>query len=143
MSSALVGMSREEVCNMDLKIKCPRCGKQTELEVDAVAYGAYMNGERVERAFPEFNRFQRELFISGYCYDCQEKEFGVPADEHREEWGEEVGKCPICGRPIWSKHDKHKKDNDFDCPECHNTLVIEDGELEVKDQPNLGWTRYW
>ena len=56
--------------------RCPFCGNTVEICVDEKEYEAWENGELVQNAFPSLTPAQRELFISGMCFDCQDVMFG-------------------------------------------------------------------
>ena len=61
---------------MIISVKCPFCGKVTEIEVPLVGYLDWEDGELIQNAMPNLSAEDRELLISGVCYDCQRKIFG-------------------------------------------------------------------
>lgn len=86
-----------------LHVSCPFCSKVSDLEVQEDNLYDYQNGAGILEAFPRMNQFERELIISGICFNCQEKTFNTPAPGHEAEWGEMITECGCCGAPIWEK----------------------------------------
>lgn len=99
-----------------LEISCPFCKKMSKLEYDSAGLSAYNAGASIMEAFPEMNSFERELIISGMCFDCQERTFNTPAPGHEAEWGEKITECGCCGSPIWRKD--IKEGQPVVCPCC-------------------------
>ena len=62
--------------------KCPFCGKE------------FIAPETKE------TRFIKELNITGMCPECYESTFNTPVTS---EWGEQLGSCQCCDRPIYQK----------------------------------------
>lgn len=60
---------------------CPFCGKVNHLIVNEEMYNRWISGESIQRVFPMVNASERELLISGICYDCQDNIFGGDDDE--------------------------------------------------------------
>lgn len=61
--------------NIEITSKCPECKK---VAVIAVPYDGYVNwkqGMLIQRAFPEMDKVQREMLISGYCGSCWDTMF--------------------------------------------------------------------
>lgn len=56
-------------------------GNLTELVVDAVAFKAWMDGELIQRCFPELDIETRELLISGMDPISQREFFDVEEEE--------------------------------------------------------------
>ena len=56
--------------------QCPFCGNDVEISVDEAEYEAWVDGELAQNAFPSLTPAERELFISGMCFDCQDAMFG-------------------------------------------------------------------
>ena len=59
-----------------LTVICERCEKAHTFEVDGAPYLAWMSGELVQNAFPQIDRKERELLVSGTCGKCWAKMFG-------------------------------------------------------------------
>jgi len=57
-------------------VTCPYCGAITEVTMTKVEYDRYMNGELVQRIFPNASLTYRELLISGTCKRCQDNFWG-------------------------------------------------------------------
>ena len=57
-------------------VKCPHCGKVSEVEVPLLGYLGYEDGELIQDALPDLPTGEREVLISGMCIDCQKKIFG-------------------------------------------------------------------
>lgn len=55
---------------MKVKCVCPLCRKVNYVDVDEDAYNNYINGELIQRAFPDMDCSTRELLVSGMCPDC-------------------------------------------------------------------------
>ena len=62
---------------------CPFCTKLdayefdiTQAQIDEWAFGMV-----IQKAMPELTPSQREVFITGMCYECQEGIFGGTDDE--------------------------------------------------------------
>lgn len=55
--------------------KCPFCRTKTEIKISAKGYVSWINGDVVQDAFPDMPAEDRELLISGMCYNCQDKTF--------------------------------------------------------------------
>ncbi len=117
---------------------CPNCGQNKEvmLEISDKDAAAIDEGTMSLKEATEPGTFQREIFISGMCYDCQEKLFNRPAPGHEAEWGEQKDECPECGCPLY------QLDIDRDeCPTCHSRIsAIMDEEQEGDSQvwQNIG-----
>ena len=116
---------------MKLEKKCPFCSATSGVEVDESAYANYMAGKNILHAFPKMSKFDRELIISGMCYECQEKTFHTPMPGNEEKWGEMLGSCECCDAPIYSKMDD--KGGYYECGCCGCTYQYEDGELICED----------
>ena len=54
-----------------ITVSCPFCGKETEIVVDKDKYDTWQGGMLIQRAFPNLDSEQRELLITGMCYECQ------------------------------------------------------------------------
>lgn len=54
--------------------RCPSCGKEWSITVDAESYKAgiekYRAGAMIQQAFPMWTPSQRELLLSGICDKC-------------------------------------------------------------------------
>lgn len=104
-----------------IKSVCPSCGKASEYEVTANQYNRiqkkyYEEGEKIQNVVPELNSFQREMLVSGMCFDCQSKLYNMPVPGDTS-WGNLIGECECCGTPIWSK--KNARDGGYECPSCN------------------------
>lgn len=99
---------------MEVTKKCFSCGKLTTVIVDEDMYEAWISGANIIRCFPQMNSFDREVLISGMCYDCQSKTFNMP--KPGEDWGEQVCDCPECGCRIFPKDINNGV---MMCPSCH------------------------
>lgn len=82
---------------------CPFCNKTSRLSYRPEDLQAYRSGKNIREAFPKMNSFERELLISGICFDCQEQVFNTPAPGHEAQWGDRITECGCCGAPIWEK----------------------------------------
>ncbi len=63
------------------KAKCVFCHKFVEIKMPVDGYQKYLEGELVQRAFPNMKVEDREFLISGICKDCQKSIFGEDDDE--------------------------------------------------------------
>lgn len=101
---------------------CPFCGESSTLYVKDGQIEKYEAGASVQEAFDDIDSFGRELIISGVCFNCQEKVFNRPLKCHEASWGRELFECECCGTPIYSEHNKSKKNpNAWECPSCRST----------------------
>jgi len=55
--------------------KCPFCRTKTEIKISAKGYENWIDGDSIQTAFPDMPAEDRELLVSGICYNCQEKIF--------------------------------------------------------------------
>lgn len=94
---------------------CPFCGKVTKLALSSSVYSAIQCSDSISKV-QGLSAAERELFITGMCFDCQEKTFHVPSPEHAEEWGPIIGECDVCGANIYEHKDK--KGNAHMCYQC-------------------------
>ena len=81
---------------------CPFCGKLTEIEVDEKTFARYQAGEvLIQDAFPELNASERELLITGMCFDCQDRVFNDEDewedDPDDDDWDNDIGFDPYLG----------------------------------------------
>lgn len=120
---------------IEYSFMCAICGKKRNVEFDISDEDLV----KVDAGMMDLKdvlkpgSFQREVLISGMCYDCQEKTFNRPAPGHEEEWGEPVKECPICGCPLYKKNVDEDR-----CPTCHCKISVEmhaeyDEEEECED----------
>lgn len=100
---------------------CPFCGKETSVEVDAKKWDLVLNGTSVQMAFPELDTANREILISGMCYNCQEDFYNMPAPGHEEAFGKFVGYCPDCECRLYEK-DFDASTKMYNCPSCHQSF---------------------
>jgi len=61
-----------------VECKCPLCGKNSVLRVDAEAYRRWKLGEFVQKAFPYLSDDEREALQTGTCPKCWEKMSDAP-----------------------------------------------------------------
>ena len=59
-----------------LEMRCPFCGRNHQLIVDAESFEKYQQGALVQEAFPHMNPTDREKLITQMCEPCQDKMFG-------------------------------------------------------------------
>lgn len=109
---------------IDKDCHCPMCGKSFKVSVPESGYRHWQMGELIQRAMPKVDNFTREALISGYCFDCQEKLFGMPKPGNEEAWGEELGDCPCCGAVIWSKHNATNEKDIYKCTSCYSVFNL-------------------
>lgn len=64
-----------------VEVKCPFCGDISRIYVVEEDYLRWQNGELIQRAMPYLPAEQREVLISGICYQCQASIFGGEDDE--------------------------------------------------------------
>ena len=103
------------MANIDYHFKCTNCHKEkfVQFEISDEDAARIENNETKLKDVLKPGTFQKELFISGFCYECQEKTFNRPAPGHEKEWGEVEGECPVCGAPLYRKDVARDK-----CPTC-------------------------
>lgn len=94
---------------MLVRKQCPFCSKQTELDIDEIGLQAYRSGAKITAAFPNLDSFDREVLLTGICYDCQEKVFNTPTKKNESSWGKYLGECPICGSNVYELKHKSKE----------------------------------
>ena len=58
-----------------LEITCPFCGTVSFVDVLTEDFERYQNGELVQKYFPYLDASERELLISGICFECQKDIF--------------------------------------------------------------------
>ena len=115
---------------IDYSFMCPTCGKAHDVQMEVPDDKL----ERLEAGTLELKdalrpgTFDREILISGMCYDCQEKVFHRPAPGHEAEWGDIMSECPICGTPLYKRDVEEDK-----CPSCHCILSKAEEELEEEE----------
>jgi hypothetical protein len=52
---------------------CPWCGKTQSITVESEEWDVYQLGALVQEAFPDLNRSQRRILVSGICDSCWER----------------------------------------------------------------------
>ena len=114
---------------MQVVVMCPICGKTGSVSVNQKSMEAYRNGMSIQEAFPKMKACDREMLISGMCYRCQEDLWNRPCNDDGS-WGELLGECPCCGRPIWSIHDDVKDGSEFNCSGCGLPMRYVNGVFE-------------
>lgn len=55
---------------------CPRCGAISTVSPNLQDLEDWENGKLAQDAFPYLSAEEREILISGLCFDCQKKIFG-------------------------------------------------------------------
>lgn len=106
--------------------RCPFCGKETTVEVDKEGYSAYLAGVDIVEAFPDMSSFDREVLITGMCYDCQSSTFNRP--KPGEDWGKCLGECTCCGCSVWES--KNKLENGlYFCRSCGTRMSLDGDSL--------------
>jgi len=55
-----------------IKKSCLVCYKQSEIEVDALAYNSWISGKVIQEAFPDMPAGERELIKTGIDAECWE-----------------------------------------------------------------------
>lgn len=110
---------------MELIASCVFCGDVMHLTLNDVKYAKYMSGVPIAEAFPDLDIFLREQIVSQVCVDCQEKIYNTPTEQHREEWGRELGECRCCGTRLYMKHNKDKEvEGQYICPSCYTKYTL-------------------
>ena len=56
-------------------VKCPICGRESEVMVTIDEYLAYQEGALAKDVFPNLSAEEREMIISGICIKCQKNIF--------------------------------------------------------------------
>lgn len=59
-----------------LTMACIGCHQSTRVTVDSKSVQTWINGTNIERAFPDMNKDDRELLISGTHPKCWDEIFG-------------------------------------------------------------------
>lgn len=62
---------------ISIRTQCPDCKKVTNIEVTNEGYRKRQSGALVQVAFPELDRVQREMLITGICGECWDKMFSL------------------------------------------------------------------
>lgn len=57
-------------CPLMIIRKCPFCGKETRLLVNADQYDKWKAGTLIQNAFPDMNADDREIIMTGICANC-------------------------------------------------------------------------
>lgn len=68
----------------ELSCTCNCCGDVTKLIVDTSNFVTWSQGSLVQDAFPDMDRHNRELLISGTCNNCFSSLFGPSTPFHSE-----------------------------------------------------------
>lgn len=55
---------------------CPICGKKSYVSANPEDVWRWEDGTLIQDAMPYLKPCEREVFISGLCFECQEKIFG-------------------------------------------------------------------
>lgn len=63
--------------------RCPCCGNQAVLTLDAKSYFAWAEGAYIQDAFPSMSPSEREMLLSGIHPECWSAAF---PDEELEDW---------------------------------------------------------
>jgi hypothetical protein len=62
--------------NRILDVKCKRCKRAQELEVNVNDLRDWQSGKLIQNAMPYLTANEREMLISGLCEKCYDKLFG-------------------------------------------------------------------
>lgn len=83
--------------NVTIIRSCPFCGAHTGVTVSEKQYNRYMSDPMIpiQDIFTDLDNEQREVIISGMCYDCQEKFFTFDNEEDDDE-NHCDGECDVC-----------------------------------------------
>jgi hypothetical protein len=65
-------------------LPCPVCGARAAIEVPIAGFTAWMSGTLIMDAFPEFDKDQRELLMTGTHAHCWEVMWAGFDDDDRE-----------------------------------------------------------
>lgn len=65
-----------ETVKKTVVVKCPFCGAETVINVPVEGIKKYKDGALIQNAFPNMTAEEREVLISGICFECQKKVFG-------------------------------------------------------------------
>ena len=87
-----------------VNVRCPFCGKISQIVCDEDSLAKYNGGALIQDAFPEMSPFEREALISGMCYDCQTSFFNEEDDED-DECEDECDSCPHYDCPLNTNED--------------------------------------
>lgn len=108
---------------------CPFCGSVTKVSFEDGQFAKYQMSGKVQYLNNKNGAFDREVVISGLCYNCQEQTFNRPAPGNEDKWGKHLGDCGICGSPIW---EKDIKGDTFNCSCCYETYeVVKDDDGRI------------
>lgn len=67
---------------VDVKTKCPCCGRETVVSMTDEQYIEYKGGyKNIQFIFPDWSPEKRELLISGVCSECWRNIFDISADD--------------------------------------------------------------
>lgn len=112
---------------------CPACKNKFSVELWE---GDYINVQTLSasKALSKYDKFLRESFISGLCYDCQSKTFNQP--KPGEDWGEQL-ECPNCCSSVYQKNFKEDRQK-YVCPSCGFPFT-----KEMAENPDaINWDDY-
>lgn len=115
---------------VEYEFECASCGEVETIQVEVSEQDAAEldAGTKTLKECCKPGIFEKEVFISGMCYACQEKVFNRPAPEHEKEWGKCTRECSVCGSPIWEKDEKIGV-----CPSCNTQISDMDEEEEYTE----------
>lgn len=66
-----------------ITVKCPFCGKISEVVVDFISYRNWISmGLHVQDAFQNESPETRELLLTGICIECQDVAFAEDEDDN-------------------------------------------------------------
>lgn len=82
-----------EELTRNIERDCPMCGNKYLLRISEMRYDQYKkyvvyhSRELIQKALPDFDKFEREFIKTGYCPKCQKKIFSakLPKDDS-EKW---------------------------------------------------------
>lgn len=102
---------------------CPICYKNSSCNIDIEKYYQFLQGKvDVKAMFPKYSKFRERLLKEGICFTCQEKMYNQPSPDNENVWGEQLGNCPKCERPIYRKD--LNKEGIHICKRCQTTVQM-------------------
>lgn len=106
------------------------CGRISVVTVETDKLNRYKCGELIQNVFPDLSAFDREVLISGLCYDCQSEIFHKP--KPGEDWGKILGECDCCGSTLY---ENDVKDNVVRCASCNSHYQVDENGISFEIEP--------
>lgn len=81
-----------EELTRNIERDCPMCGNKYLLRISELRYDQYKkyvvyhSRELIQKALPDFDKFEREFIKTGYCPKCQKKIFSAKLQDDSEKW---------------------------------------------------------